>query len=91
MPDCSICNRTAKFRLDAYDTSNFPTSGHNLACREHLAGTVIALEEQLALLDDTDALCISVFDEPTPAEMTAKGQKLYAHPPLPGTARVFSR
>jgi len=91
MPDCSTCYRTAKFRLDAYDTSDFPTTGQGWACREHLASTVIALEEQLGLLDDTDALCVSVLDEPTTAELTDTGKQRRPRPARPGTSRVFSR
>ena len=85
MTDSSTCNRAAKFRLDAYDTSNFPTDARNLTCREHLAATIIVLEEQLAELDDNDTLCVTVLDEPTRAELRAKGEQLYARPALSGT------
>ena len=82
--NCLMCNRRAKFRLDAYETGDFPTNGQNLACPEHLAQIVMELEEQLSLLDDSDCLCVSVLDEPTTAERSARTWRQSVRQPLPG-------
>lgn len=83
MYDCCICERRAQFRLDAYESSDFPISGKNLACREHLAVVVVALETQLSRLDDSDCLCVSVLDEPTVAERSARVWAQTVRTPLP--------
>jgi len=72
MNDCCVCNRRATFRLDAYQSDEFPRNGQNLACGEHLAEIVIELEEQLCLLDDSHCLCVVVLDEPSAGERSAK-------------------